>query len=215
MVTIAVIGAGKVGGALGEAFSKRGNTIRYGVRDQGSPRSRELAGAHPDASVHTVPEAVAPAEVVILATPWNATEAAITSAGDLAGKIILDCTNPLVMRSGSLELAFGRDDSGGEAVARWAKRASVFKTLNQAGFEIMSNAAAFQPKPVMFVAGDDAGRKPPVLDLVASIGFEAVDFGKLEGARLLEAFALVWIKLAYGDFGRDFAFALARTKKES
>jgi predicted dinucleotide-binding enzyme len=119
------------------------------------------------------------------------------------------------MRDGSFELAFGRDDSGGETVGRWANGASVFKTLNQAGVEILGNASAFQPKPVMFVAGDDAGRKPLVLDLVASIGFEAVDFGKLEGARLLEAFALVWIKLGYGGFGRDFAFALARTKKES
>jgi predicted dinucleotide-binding enzyme len=67
----------------------------------------------------------------------------------------------------------------------------------------------------MFVAGDDATRKPLVLDLVGSIGFEAVDFGGLREARLLEPFALVWIKHAYGGFGRDFALALARVKKGS
>jgi predicted dinucleotide-binding enzyme len=65
----------------------------------------------------------------------------------------------------------------------------------------------------MFVAGDDATKKPLVLDLVASVGFEAIDFGALSGARLLEPLALAWIRMAYGGLGRDFAFALARRKK--
>ena len=212
MVIIAIIGAGHVGATLGGRFAERGHKVRYGVRDASPSRYRDLAKGTPTASVHAVAEAVAPAEVAILATPWTATEAAVKSAGNLSGKILIDCTNPLVMRDGVLSLALGYNDSGAEAVARWAKGASVFKAFNQTGFETMKDPSAFELKPVMFVAGDDATKKQLVLDLVASVGFEAIDFGKLEGARLLEPLALAWIRMAYGHLGRDFAFALSRRK---
>ena len=187
--------------------------MRYGLRDLKSDRYRQLAAGQPTAALHTVADAAAPADVVVLATPWPATEAAVKSAGNLAGKAVVDCTNPLVMRDGVLSLALGYDDSGAEAVARWAKGASVFKAFNQTGFETMKDPAAFELKPLMFVAGDDVTKKPLVLDLVASVGFEAVDFGSLEGARLLEPLALAWIRMAYGHLGRDFAFALSRRKR--
>jgi 8-hydroxy-5-deazaflavin:NADPH oxidoreductase len=188
MVTIAVIGAGNVGATLGAAFAKHGHAVRYGVRDPNAARYRELANKT-NATVQSVTEAAAPAEVVILATPWPATEAALKSAGDLSGKILIDCTNPIARRGDALTLALGYDDSAGEAVARCAKGASVFKAFNQTGYETMKDPSAFELKPVMFVAGDDATKKPLVLDLVQSIGFEAIDFGGLEGARLLEPMA--------------------------
>lgn len=212
MVTIAVIGAGNVGATLGNAFAKLGHSIRYGVRDPNAAKYRQLARNQPNATLHKVADAVAPAAVVVLATPWPATEAALESAGDFSGKILIDCTNPVARRGDALALALGYDDSAGEAVARWAKGASVFKAFNQTGYETMKDPSAFELKPVMFVAGDDATKKPLVLDLVASVGFEAVDFGKLEGARLLEPLALAWIRMAYGHLGRDFAFALSRRK---
>jgi predicted dinucleotide-binding enzyme len=64
-------------------------------------------------------------------------------------------------------------------------------------------------KSVMFVAGDDAANKPRVIDLIAGLGFEAVDAGPLRNARLLEAHAMLWIDLALKrGLGRDFAFAI-------
>jgi predicted dinucleotide-binding enzyme len=87
----------------------------------------------------------------------------------------------------------------------------VFKTFNQTGYEIMADPARFQPQPVMFVAGDDAGRKPTVLALVRDVGFDAVDAGPLSSARLLEPFAMVWIdQVVKRGADRNFAFALAR-----
>jgi len=101
--------------------------------------------------------------------------------------------------------------SAGELVAQRAKGASVFKTLNQIGAENMAEAAGFATRPLMFVASDDAVKKPLVMSLVAELGFEAIDAGPLQSARLLEPLAMLWIEqaLKYGR-GRDFAFALVR-----
>jgi predicted dinucleotide-binding enzyme len=77
----------------------------------------------------------------------------------------------------------------------------------------MAKAADYPVKPVMLVAGDDAGRKPVVMELVGKLGFEPVDAGPLKNARLLEPFAMVWIDQAMKrGRGRDFAFALVNVK---
>jgi len=83
--------------------------------------------------------------------------------------------------------------------------------MNQVGYEVMANPVFAAGKPVMFVAGDDAAGKKVVLDLVSSLGFEAIDAGGLAIARLLEPFAMLWIHLmARRNLGRDFAFSLLR-----
>jgi hypothetical protein len=74
----------------------------------------------PKERLHTPPEAARNTDIVVLATPWSATEAAVKSLGDLSGKIIIDCTNPLAMGSDGLELVLGHTTSGGEQVAACA-----------------------------------------------------------------------------------------------
>jgi predicted dinucleotide-binding enzyme len=77
----------------------------------------------------------------------------------------------------------------------------------------MAKAADYPVKPVMLVAGDDAARKPGVMELVGKLGFEPVDAGPLKNARLLEPFAMVWIDQAMKrGRGRDFAFAAVNMK---
>jgi predicted dinucleotide-binding enzyme len=77
----------------------------------------------------------------------------------------------------------------------------------------MASAADYPIKPLMLVAGDDAGRKPVVIELVGKLGFEAVDAGPLKNARLLEPLAMVWIDQAMKrGRGRDFAFALVNMR---
>jgi predicted dinucleotide-binding enzyme len=204
---LAIIGAGSVGAALGAAWSAKGHDVVYGVPDPQKPKY----GALPRGAVMRPPEAARTAGVIVLATPWPATEAAIRELGDLKGKIIIDCTNPLAMGPQGLHLALGHDVSGGEQVAAWAAPAAVFKTFNQTGAENMAAASGFDHRPVMFVAGDDAASKPDVMRLVGDLGFEGLDAGPLRAARLLEPLAMLWIELAYKHGqGRDFAFALAR-----
>lgn len=203
---IAIVGAGSVGQALASGWQKSGHDIRFGVRD--TSRDRGGIPALP------VADAAAASEVVVMATPWPATRAAIESAGDLTGRIVIDCTNPLGAGPEGLHLVVGFETSAAEQVAQWARGASVFKALNQAGANVMADARAFgPPAPVMFVAGDDATRKPAVLSLVADLGFEALDAGPLKNARLLEPFAMLWIDQALTrGVGRDFAFAIARRR---
>lgn len=206
---IAVIGAGSVGGTLGRRWAELGHTVCFGVRDVANAEVKALIGRiRGDARLASVGDAVKDAEVVVLATPYQANSAAIAEAGDLSGKILIDVTNPV---GADLTLAVGFNTSDAEQVARLAPRARVYKAMNQVGFEVMANPVFAAGKPVMFVAGDEAAGKKLVLDLVSALGFDAIDAGELTVARLLEPFAMLWIHLmARRNLGRDFAFSLLR-----
>ena len=189
---IAIIGAGSVGAALGRAWIKHGEDVIWGLRKAADPKY----AARPKDRVKSPIEAVKEAEVVVIATPWSAAEAAIKSLGTLAGKVVIDCMNPLGMGPDGLQLVLGFNASAGEQVASWVPGAFVFKTLNTTGAGNMAKAADYPVKPVMLVAGDDADRKPVVMELVGRLGFDPVDAGPLKNARLLEPFAMVWIDQA-------------------
>jgi hypothetical protein len=208
---ISILGAGNVGGALGRAWAKRGHQITFGVPRPNDPKVQSLVAAlGPAASARDVAGAAAAGEVVVLATPWLATQEAIRLAGaHLNGKLVIDCTNPL--KPDLSGLTVGLDDSGGEQVARWARGASVFKAMNQTGADNMAECSFPGGKPVMLVCGDDEARKPVVVGLVAELGFEALDAGGLAAARMLEPYGLLWIHLAIArKLGTRFAFQLAR-----
>ncbi len=209
---IAIIGAGNVGGALGANWAKKGHDIIFGARDPKSEKTQALVqniGAKARAA--TVADAAASADMIVLSTPWPATEPAVRSMGDLKGKIVLDATNPLTRGPDGIALEIGHAISGGEKVQGWAAGASVFKTLNTTGFGNMANPEFKGMKSVMFVAGDDAANKPKVTKLVSELGFEVIDAGPLRNARLLEAHAMLWIDLAMArGQGRDFAFGVLR-----
>jgi predicted dinucleotide-binding enzyme len=207
---IGILGAGNVGGTLGRGWASKGHEVFFGVpRPQDAKTQDLIRGIGPKARAGKVADAAGFAEVVVLATPWQVTEDAINEAGTLAGKIVVDCTNPLTADFSGLVL--GHTTSGAEQVAGWAKAAKVYKAFNQTGFNIMG-APRLEGRPaVMFVCGDDAGRKPTVLKLASDLGFEAIDAGRLAIARLLEPYALLWIHLANAQgLGRDFAFGLLR-----
>ena len=202
---IAMIGAGNVGSALGRAWLRAGEDVIFGVPAPADPKYASL----PQARLHTPPEAARDAEVIVLAEPWPAAETAVKDLGDLSGKILIDCTNPLGMGRQGLELVIGHGTSGGEQVAAWAAGASVFKTLNQIGADSMDKVGMFPIQPVMFVAGDDEARKPIVLELITKLAFQAVDAGPLRVARLLEPLGMLWIDQALNrGRGQNFAFTL-------
>jgi 8-hydroxy-5-deazaflavin:NADPH oxidoreductase len=206
---IAIIGAGSVGSTLGHAWLKHGEDVIWGLRNPADPKYAEL----PKERVKTPAECVKDAEIVVVATPWSATQAAVKGLGSLAGKIVIDCTNPLGMGPDGLQLVLGFDTSAGEQVASWVPGAFVFKSLNTTGAGNMAKAGEYLVKPLMLVAGDDAAKKAVVMELVGMLGFEPVDAGPLKNARLLEPFAMVWIDQAMKrGRGRDFAFALVKMK---
>ena len=202
-MNISIIGAGNVGKALAQSWQAAGHTLVFGVKQPSDPKHQGLP-------VDTVISAIEQAEVVVLATPWQATQELVESHQQaLAGKILVDATNPLM---GDLSgLSVPSDTSAGELVATWAPRAKVVKAFNTTGFNIMAEPLVKGTATFMPVAGDDADAKATVLALAKDLGFDAVDYGPLAGARQLEHFALVWISLAYRQgLGRDFGFALLR-----
>jgi predicted dinucleotide-binding enzyme len=198
---IGVVGAGNVGGALGKSWAKAGHQIKFGARNPGDPKHQPLLDAcGPNASLGTNADAAQFGDVLVLATPWDATASALGECGNLQRKILIDCTNPLKFTPGTgLELALGHAISGGETVAQWAPGARVVKAFNTYGYENFADASYPNYnglKPVMFLAGDDAEARQTVSRLAADIGFQPLDAGNLKIARLLEPTAMLWIHLA-------------------
>jgi predicted dinucleotide-binding enzyme len=209
---IAIIGMGSVGGTLGGRWAELGHAVTFGAKDPRAAKAKTLvAKIGHGASLASVPEAVADAETVVLATPASANADAIASAGDLSGKILIDATNPL--KPDLSGLSVGPDTSGAEMVAKLAPRARVYKAFNQTGYENMAQPVFATGRAVMFVAGDDPAGKSAVLKLVGELGFDAIDAGDLTAARLLEPLAMLWIHLMVRrKLGRKFAFSLLREK---
>ena len=191
---IGIIGAGNVGGTLGRAWAT-GHDIMFGVPDPTAPKMLELLKTTGSkAKAGTVAEAAAHGEVVVFATPWAATQDAVRKAGDMTGKVILDCTNPL--KEDLSGLVVGQTTSGAEQVAGWASSKRVVKIFNTTGFENMAQPSYDGTAITMFFAGDDPGAKAVAAQLAQEMGFDPVDAGPLANARFLEPLAYLWIYLA-------------------
>jgi len=208
---IAVIGAGNVGSTLAKKWAAQGHKILLGVRAPAESKSQDLLksiGA--GASAHTITEAAAAAEVIVLATPWDVSEAiARQISEEVKGKVLIDCTNPLKKDLSGLEV--GHSSSGGELIQKSCPQAFVYKAFNTTGFNIMADPHLESRKTAMFFCGDDQTRREVVAGLVREVGFESIDAGPLASARLLEPFAMLWIQSAYRfGLGRDFSFGILR-----
>lgn len=204
---IAIIGTGRVGAALAQGLRGSVHTVTLGARQPEADSVQQLASE--TASVAARPDvAAASAEIIILALPWDAVKATLTDLGDVTGKIVIDCTNPLGSVNGTFGLTLGHTTSGGETVQAMVPGARVVKTLNQVGAEIMADNRGLAHRPAMLMAGNDEDAKTQVADVLRDLGFDPLDAGDITKSRLLEPFALVWINqaLARGK-GRNWAFA--------
>lgn len=195
-MNIAILGAGNVGGALGKLWAAKGHKVMFGVPDPTGAKTQSLVKSiGGQAQAGSVKEAAASAGIVVLATPWPATQGAVRAAGDLAGKTVIDCTNPLAADLSGL--AIGTSNSAAEEVARWAKGAKVVKAFNTIGADNFGKPKFNDEAASMFICGDDAAAKVQVGGLAAELGFDVVDVGPLTEARSLEALAMLWIHLAF------------------
>lgn len=202
---IAVLGAGKVGGALGRIWSAKGHTVAFGVPDPQKSK-REVGAA---AKITTNKEAVSDADVIVLSVPWPAAHEAIRSAGDLENKILIDCTNPLAPDLKSLVI--GTTTSAAEMVATWAPQARVVKAFNTIGAANYGNAQFGSQRADGFYCGDDKAAKDIAKQLIEEIDLNPVDVGPLQNARWLESLAMLWIDLAINQRqGPNHAFKLLR-----
>jgi hypothetical protein len=135
------------------------------------------------------------AELAVLCTLWSGTKSAIDLAGPdrLAGKIVVDTTNPLVFAEGKPPaLALGHGSSGGEQVQAWLPRSRVVKAWNSVGNAHMYKPS-FRERPSMFICGEDETARKTVAAQIESFGWEAIDIGGISGARVLEPLSILWV----------------------
>ena len=189
---IAIIGAGGVGRSLATAFRRAGHDVIVTSRD--AEAAAAVAADTGATAVGTSLEAAASADVVVLAVPFASSGEAVARevAPAIAGKIVVDVTNPLKPTFDGLLTEDG--PSAAERFATWLPGAHVVKAFN-------TLFAADQTDPIVagvqldgFVAGDDPGAKALVLGLVRSVGLRPIDAGPLARARELEA--LAWLNIS-------------------
>jgi predicted dinucleotide-binding enzyme len=187
---VGILGTGDVGKALGRGFASRSCEVKIGSREPKSKGPGEFV---------TFEEAARHGEIVLVCTRWDGTENALKLAGanNLAGKVVIDATNPLKYVNGApAGMERGFSDSGGEQVQRWLPDAKVVKAFN-----IVGNALMVDPKlpggpPTMFIGGNDAGAKQTVTDILTDFGWETIDLGGIEASRVLEPMCWAWVMSA-------------------
>lgn len=202
---LGIIGAGHAGGTLGRLWESQGHDVRFGVRN---PKTEFGGGLNNNRTV-TVADVAAFGDVIVLAIPYAETGDALKAAGSLAGKTVIDCTNPVLPDLSGL--AIGTTTSAGEEVAKLVPAAKVVKAFNTMGHKNFADPLFGGERASMFYCGDDAGAKLIVAELGNQLGFDMVDAGPLSQSRWLEAMAMLWISMAfkYGGSERS-AFRLLR-----
>ena len=194
---IGIIGAGNVGTGIGKHLAARGHDVVLSFSKTQDSLDKAAATVGGGARAGSVAEAAGHGEVVVLATPWGATEDALEQAGSaLGGKIVWDCTNPLLPDMSGL--ALGTTTSGGEQVMAWAPGARVVKAVPP--FAEVLHAPSTEvggSLPGVFVCGDDAGARETVVGLVRDIDADPVDAGPLRLARYTEPLGMLLVQLAY------------------
>lgn len=212
-MNIAFIGVGNVGAPLADRLQKLGHNVTVAARDRNSESVRALVERNAKIGVQSPQEAIAQAEVVFLAIPFGALEAAMAEVKTaLDGKVLVDCTNPV-----GANFSHGLDSeiSGSETVQQLIPNVRVVKAFTIYGFENFEDN--FYPgygdlKPAMLIAGNDSAAKETVAELCRQLTWEPVDVGNLSASLHLEHMTLLWIKMARVQ-GRGSGFVWAMLQR--
>lgn len=208
---VGIIGSGDVGKKLGDSFVDLGHSVKIGTRD--TTKLAEWASKHGNrASAGSFADAAAFGDIIVVATSWAGTASALDMANpkNMAGKIVIDVTNPLDFSTMPPKLAVGNTDSAGETVQRLLPEARVVKAFNIVGNPHMYKPNFSEGRPTMFICGNDDSAKKMVTDLLTSFGWESIDIGGIEGSRLLEPLAMLWITYYFRTGTGNHAFKLLR-----
>ena len=203
-MNLGIIGAGSLGTALGGCYAQRGHTIMFGGGASAQDAARRLR-----AKMGSNAEAAAFGDVVILAVPFAAIDAALADAGgSVRGRVLWSCVNAL--KPDYTGLAIGFDNSAAEEVARRAPGARVVAAVPPFADAIARGQLGYDRdlEPTVFICGDDTAAKQIVEGLVRELGAHPVDAGGLEAARLVEPAMMLAVSIAYAGVPRDVGLRL-------
>ena len=193
---IGILGSGLMGGKLGRIWAEAGHDVTFSYARSRAKLDR-LAG-EVGATAGTVAEAVEGADAVLLAVHWSRRADVLEQAGDLAGKVVLNCSLPL--NDSNSALVVGTTSSGAEELAKLrphARWVSCFNTNPSESFYPVFARKGNVPAPQVLTYGDDASAKKVAGQLIRDVGFEPLDCGGLHNARFIEPFAMATVELAY------------------
>ena len=175
---IAILGSGRIGSTVGRLWHAAGHEVTFSARDPAGPQA--LAGELGEGA-HAAPvaEAVAGAEVVLVAVPGPAVVGALTAAGSLDGRTVIDAANMMRDRLSLRQLA----DTFPQG--RWVR---AFNTLQA---RVLADENHRDPPWVLFLSGDEQA-KPAVAQLITDAGFEPVDLGGIDDSQLQEPGSALW-----------------------
>jgi 8-hydroxy-5-deazaflavin:NADPH oxidoreductase len=178
---IGIIGSGGVAQTLAIGFLKHGHAVMLGTREP--TKLAEFVAAHPQVQVGSAVEAAAFAEIAVLAVKGTAALEAVRSvAAQLAGKTVIDTTNPIAdvaPTNGVLSYFTGPNDS-------------LLEAFNSVGAPGMVNPVWSGGLPTMFIAGDDAAARTTVTQVLTQFGWEVADMGSSTSARAIEPLCMLW-----------------------
>ena len=213
-VKIAVLGTGRVGGALGCRWAEAGHDVVFGSRNPEQEKTQALLQqCGGKARAASIEEAGAHGDIIVYAAPWPNAKSILESIGGAAGKIIVDCTNPLNASFDGLDLGF--TESAAERIAGWAPEAQVVKAFNTVSSATMADPDYDGQSAALFICGDGDDVKAAVKKLADELGFDTIDAGPLRNARYLEPFAMLYIHLAMNGWGSNCAFKVLKREKKS
>ena len=194
-MNVGIIGSGEVARVLASGFLKYGHGVLLGTREPA--KLAGWAAQNPGGRVGSVGEAASFGEVLVLAVKGAAAADALRAAGagNLAGKPVIDVTNPIAegpVVNGVLKFFTDLDESLMERLQREFPDARFVKAFNSVGSGRMVDPQFAGGKPTMFICGNDQAAKRTVEGILEQFGWETADMGVAEAARAIEPLCILW-----------------------
>jgi predicted dinucleotide-binding enzyme len=192
---VGVIGSGVVGQVLAAGFAKHGFETMIGSRTP-EKLADWAAGTSPAVATGSVEETANHAELVVLAVKGTGAGEAVRLAGaGLAGKTVIDATNPIADAppdGGVIKFFTDLDESLMEKLQSAAPEARFVKAFSCVGNALMVNPEIPGGPPTMFICGNNADAKADVTEILDLFGWETEDMGGAEAARAIEPLCILW-----------------------
>ena len=192
---IGVLGSGMVAKVLGSGFLSHGHSVMLGTRDSG--KLADWQSENPQGQVGSFSATAAFGEVVVLAVKGSVAAQALAQSGaeNLAGKPVIDATNPIADAppvKGVLQFFTDQNGSLMEDLQAQFPDAHLVKAFNSVGSARMVNPTYAAGKPTMFICGNESAARETVGELVEQFGWEVADMGTAEAARAIEPLCMLW-----------------------
>jgi len=209
---VGILGSGLMGAKLGTIWARAGHEVVFSYARSEQKLQKLARAAKGKARAGTPREAAQQADALLLAVHWSRVDDVLKQAGDVSGKVIVNCSLP--MNADDTDLVIAHTSSGSEALAQKVPKARIVSAFNTVPSEVLFGvfeARRKTTKPSLVYCGDDPRSKKIAAQLIRDVGFDPVDAGPLRVARYTEPFTLLIAQLAYeGDEGPELAYRFVR-----